>query len=175
MFTTDADFQRADWPLLQNGAVNLFWRSQVLAEARKSLDRLGYEISVVNCRHSRPKFYEQFSYILRWEEQFGYHPWTGGLDALKDGFRDYPFSSRHRSALILDSFHFIANEDSKYAHAVLDIIETAARNHLLRGNILVCLVRTDDNHYECSHLGCHRANWNSREWSWADRGLSSRK
>ena len=162
MFTTDADFQRADWPLLQNGAINLFSRSGVLAEARKSLDQLGYEISVVNCRHRHPKFREQFSHILRWKEQFGYHPWDGNLNALNDGFRGYPFGPRRRSALILDRFHFIAKKDSKYAHAILDIIEKAARNHLLTGNILVCLVQTDDNRYG-AHLACRPANWNGRE------------
>jgi Barstar (barnase inhibitor) len=156
MFTSDADFQRADWPLLQNGAVNLFWRPAILAEAMDNLRKLGYEIGQVSCHSSRVSFNEQFSQVLRWKEQFGYYPWSGNLNALNDGLCDYPFGSAGRSTLVLDRFHLLANEDSKYSHAILDIIESAARNHLLTGKILICLVQTDDNHYECPHIGCRQ-------------------
>jgi hypothetical protein len=170
MFTSDADFQRAYWPLLQNGAVNLFWRPAILAEALDNLSKLGYEIGEVSCRSGRSSLYKQFSRILHWKEQFGYYPWSGDLNALSDGLSDYPFGSAGRSALVLDGFHLLANEDSEYAHAVLDIIESRARDHLLTGKILICLVQTDDNHYECPHIGCRHANWNRREWFWSERG-----
>jgi hypothetical protein len=136
MFTSDDDFKRADWPLL-DGAVNLFWQPAILAEALDDLRKLGYEIGEVSCRSGRSGFYEQFSHVLRWEEQFGYSPWSGNLNALNDGLRYYPFGSADRSALVLDGFHFLANEDSEFAHVVLDLIERAARNYLLTGRILI--------------------------------------
>lgn len=170
MFTNDADFERADWPLLQNAAVSLFWRPAILAEALDNLSKLGYEIGEVSCRSGRSIFYEQFSQVLHWKEQFGYYPWRGSLDALNDGFRDYPFGSSGRSALVLHGFHLLANEDSKFAHTVLDIIECSARDHLLTGKILICLVQTDDNYYHPPRIGCRLANWNRREWLWSDRG-----
>ena len=60
---------------------------------------------------------------LNWQGQFGYWPWTGNLDALTDGFREQPFGSEGRGALMLDGFHVLEQTDKDYAHIVLDIIE----------------------------------------------------
>jgi hypothetical protein len=103
--------------------------------------------------------------------QFGYGPWNGNLNALNDGFRGYPFADAGRSALVLEGFHGLVAMDGDFAHQVLDIIERQARNHLLLGKILICLVQTDDNRYNCAAIGCRSANWNPREWLNADRGL----
>jgi hypothetical protein len=170
MFTTDADFQRADWPLVQNGAVNLFWKPAVLADAVDDLRKLRYRIAEVSCCSGRPVFYGQVSEALHWKERFGYHPWSGNLDALNDGFREYPFGPTGRSALVLNSFHSLAKDGKDFAHQVLDIIESAARDHLLTGKILICLVQTNDNGYECPDIGCRRANWNRQEWLRSKRG-----
>jgi hypothetical protein len=109
--------------------------------------------------------------VLRWKEQFGYEPWTGNLNALNDGMRDYPFGPSGRSALVLVGFHHLVAKSEELAQAVLDIFESAARNHLLLGKLLIALVQTDDPHYFCSGLGCRSANWNPREWLEAKRGL----
>ena len=79
---TDADMDRADWRLLQEGAVSLFWKPQVLDAAKDDLKQLGYEILDIECGHGVEHFRAQVSLALRWEEQFGYSPWTGNLDAL---------------------------------------------------------------------------------------------
>jgi hypothetical protein len=42
---------------------------------------------------------------------------------------------------------------------------------LLTGKILICLVQTDDNYYECPGIGCSAANWNDREHS-SNRGIT---
>lgn len=91
MFVNDADFERADWPLLQNGAVSLFWSHNVLRETRQSLEKLGYEIFDVEFGRKAPGFHEQMSHVLKWEDQFGYSFWNGDLDALQDGMRYFPF------------------------------------------------------------------------------------
>ena len=166
---TDADMDRADWVFLQNGAVTLFWDPAVLGTAKEDLRQLGYEISEVTCNNDKQSFQAQLSEVLHWEEQFGYGPWRGNLNALNDGFREYPFTSR--SALILESFHRLVATDSDFAHAVLDIIERQARNSLLLGKALICLVQTDDNRYDCAPIGCRSATWNRREWLHRDRGL----
>ena len=111
------------------------------------------------------------SVALNWDGQFGYWPWTGNLDALTDGFREYPFGPEGRGALILDGFHVLAQTDKNYAHIVLDIIESASRDLLLHGKILIGLVQTDDNRYVCPPVGGRRVNWNRRELMDRDRGL----
>ena len=104
MFTTEEDFQRPDWQLVQNSAVSLFWNNAVLDETRESLLEIGYGIAEVVCRRAMQGFMQQVSDVLLWEDQFGYQGWDGNLDALNDGFRYYPFDPSGRSALISAAF-----------------------------------------------------------------------
>jgi hypothetical protein len=171
MFTSEADFQRADWPLLQNGAVNLFWNPVVLAETQKALASLEYEIAEVLCGTRKPSFEVQMSSVLKWGDQFGYEPWNGNLDAFNDALRYYPFGPSGRAALVLSGFHYLVASDPKRAHVILDLIESAARNHLLEARLLIVLVQTDDPQFSCPDIGCRNANWNHHEWSVASRGL----
>jgi hypothetical protein len=171
MFVSDSDFQRADWPLLQNGAVNLFLKPEILAGACEALAALDYEITEVSCAGSVAEFEAEMSRVLRWHEAFGYEKWTGNLNALNDGVGCYPFGPSSRSALVLSGFHHLVAADEARAHAILDIIETWSRNHLLRGNYLIALVQTDDPTYECEGLGSRCANWNWREWFSVERDL----
>lgn len=171
MFRSDAELARGDWPLLQNGAVNLFWKLEVLANARQTLTDLDYEVAEVSCGSEAPSFEVQVSHVLRWEDQFGYEPWNGNLDAFNDGMRYFPFGTSGRSALVLTGFHRLVAVDSKRAHSVLDIIESSARDHLLRGKVLIALVQTDDPRYSCDGIGCRSANWNRTERLHASRGL----
>jgi len=171
MFLTDADFHRADWPLLQNGAVHLFWSPEVLAETRKNLAELGYEESEIAFGSKAPGFRAQISRALKWRDQFGYDSWNGNLDALNDGMRHFPFGPSGRSALIFVDFQNFALNSPETAHAILDIIERAARDHLLCGRLLMALVQTNDNRYTCPPVGGRRVDWNPREWTQQDRGL----
>lgn len=171
MFTSKEHFERADWPLLQNGAVNLFWRPEILIEARQALAELDYEIIEVSCATELPGFETLMSHALRWREQFGYAPWTGNLDAFNDAMRNFPFGPSGRSVLVLTGFHRLVAADDKRAHALLDIIESAARDHLLECKLLIALVQTDDPRYACDDIGCRSAHWNGREWLDVNRGL----
>jgi len=171
MFTSEADFERADWPLIQNGAVNLFWKPEILAKAREALSALDYEIAEVSCAAEVPNFEVQMSRALSWKEQFGCEPWTGNLNALEDGMRHLPFGPSGRNALVMTGFHHLVAADGKRAHSILDIIESAARDHLLASNLLIALVQTDDPRYSCESIGCRNANWNGAEWLNANRGL----
>ena len=171
MFTTDADFERPDWPLIQDGAVNLFWNPDILAETEAHLQPLGYRFAEVSCRDGIEAFRRQMADALAWEEQFGYLPWSGNLDALDEGFRGFPFGPGGHAALVLDGFHLLVEDDGTYAHAILDIIEQASRDHLLHGKILIGLVQTDDNRFACPAVGCRPVQWNPREWLDSNRSL----
>ena len=169
MFDDDLARDRADWPLLQNGAVNLFRSPAVLQDAGQALAALGYAIADLSCRGGWAGFQAELSRVLQWEAQFGYGPWNGNLDALRDGLGGYPFGPSRRAALILDDFHVLVAADPDGSHAVLDLLEASARDHLLLGNFLILLVRTDDPRYECAPIGARRASWNPREWLDQDR------
>ena len=169
MFTWDADHQRADWQLLQNGAVSLFWQPSVLDDAQQALAALGYEIAEISCEAGR--FKAEMSRALKWQEQFGYSPWTGNLDALNDGLRHVPFGPSGRMALTLRRFHELVAVDADFAWKVIDLIEYNARDLLLEGKLLIGLVQTDDNLYACPPLGGRSVRWNGQEWLDKDRGL----
>ena len=133
---TDADMDRADWRLLQEGAVSLFWKPQVLDAAKDDLKQLGYEILDIECGHGVEHFRAQVSLALRWEEQFGYSPWTGNLDALNDALREYPAPASGRSALALLGFHALAAVDH-VQRGGLDLLLGGLLGTLLRAALAV--------------------------------------
>lgn len=171
MFDDPTDLNRADWPLLQNGAVNLFWKPDILADAQQALAALDYALPTISCAEGWDSFEEQFSSLLNWEEQFGYPRWNGNLNAFDDGLTDFPFGPSKRCALTLSAFHVLAAEDARASWNILDCLETHARRHLLFGKVLIILVQTDDNRFECTRIRASGANWNRREWLHANRGL----
>lgn len=171
MFDDDADYDRADYALLQNGAVNLFWDRTVLDDARQALARLGYDEAVITCDAGWSGVHGQFTSVLEWHHQFGYAPWTGNLNAFHDALRGYPFGPSRRCALVLSAFHALVREDRLASEAVLDMLEYHARNHLLWGKVLVVLVQTDDRLFEGPMVGGRQAGWNRREWLASSRGL----
>ncbi len=169
MFNSAADFQRRDWALLQNGAVNLFHREEHLLSAEEALEALGYRLDRLTCSGDMDAFHDQVSSVLNWRDQFGYDGWNGNLNALNDGFRSYPFGPTGRAALVLRNFHRLAADDPRLAHHLLDIVEHSARNHLLEGHLLIALIQTDDPDYASGPIGARSANWNNAEWLLSNR------
>lgn len=172
MFSFEEDLNnRADWTLLRNGVVSLFWNMDVLDEAERALSELGYDIARIFCAKGWGSFERQLSDALLWEEQFGYAPWNGNLDALNDGMRGYPFGPSKRAALVLTGFNTLVDRDAQVSHIILDILESNARDFLLFGMTLITLVQTDDSRFDCPEIGGRRPRWNNREWTARDRGL----
>jgi hypothetical protein len=157
------DTNRADWPLLQNGAVTLYWRMELFEAAIDSLAQLRYR--VLRLRFNEPQqFMADVSKALKWQQQFGYQAWGGGLDALNDAFRDEPFNSADDSAFCVENFQAAVKYNSKWSTAMLDIIERTSRDYLLFGKRLVALVQTKNATYRCKGIGATSAHWNKKEW-----------
>lgn len=93
MFCED-DLERADWPLLQNGAVNLFHKKSVFEETAKQLTDLGYHVAHIRCK-TPEEFKTDISTELDWDGQFGYKDWDGNLDALNDGLSSPPMNEKN--------------------------------------------------------------------------------
>lgn len=158
--------------LLQNGAVHLFWQTEVLEKWTSDLVQLGYAVHHANCS-DKPTLQIDMSAILLWQDQFGYPSWNGNLDAFNDGMRYFPFGPYCRAALILRRFDLLFRTDPRTAEAILDIIEYQARNHLLEGNRLLALVQTDDPTLSLPALGGRAAVWNPQEMSFTARGIQA--
>jgi len=166
----EPNHNRADWRLLQNGAVNLFRQAAYLEEAKRELASLGYE-TIDLAFSDLDQFKSDLSIALKWEEQFGYAPWDGNLDALNDGLRWFSNEGPERVALCITRFHGLWRADKRIAHALLDMIESQSRDALLVGKHLIAMIQTNDANFHPEGLGGRSAQWNEREWLDAKRGL----
>ncbi|MCI3132633.1 hypothetical protein [Phenylobacterium aquaticum] len=162
MIEDDAD-RRADWPLLKDGAVTLFWRTSLFEQAKASLTSLSYALASIECI-SVEQFAADLGGALGWEQQFGYSPWSGNLNALAEGAATVAFPPSLCLALAFEGYHRLVAQDAEFAHGVLDVIEYQARNHLAAGRRLIVLVQTDEAHFVADNLGARRAMWNRAEW-----------
>lgn len=162
---------QADLEFMQQGAVNLFWRRSVLEDARLALEALSYDVQVLNCEDGWAGFQAQMSSLLRWDEQFGYSPWTGNLDALNDGLSGYPFPSSNKAVLALTGFHSLVRNDKRSSGVLLDLLEYHSRQFLLFSKRLIVLVQTDDNRFMPPLAGGRTPQWNRDEWMDKNRGL----
>lgn len=171
IFNSIDDCQRADWPLLQNGAVNLFYSQAVYADAQADLKALGYEVAQLTCRNGVESFQLQLSSALSWLDQFGYEPWDGNFDALNDALRFYPFGASKKSVLAIEGYQDFVRSSYYDSVEMLNLLEAAARDHLLWGKALIILIQTDDPSYKCPYIGGRQPQWNSKEWLNSSRGL----
>lgn len=149
MFSPET-LNRADWPL-RNGAVNLFSRRQNYAAAMTALVGLGYRMLIF--ARGPEHFIDEMSAALKWREQFGYEPWSGGLDAFNDAMHGEPFDTNDDSAICIENFHMLVADDEAFARGLLDIIEHQSRHYLLCGKRLIALIHTQDKNFRCEGLG----------------------
>jgi hypothetical protein len=129
-----------------------------------------YAVHVIDCSDIA-EFRTQMTRVLRFEENYGYEPWTGNLDALNDAFGDLDFDTRAGIAFCFSRIDLLAKSDRHTAQATLDLIEWHSRNYLLLGRRLLALAQSDDAAICFDPLGARAAKWNQDEWLNADRGL----
>ena len=164
----DGSEQRADWPFIKDGAITLFWRRALFNAAKETLRSLDYDLLQLECS-TVERFKLELSAALRWEEQFGYSPWDGNLNALDEGVAWYRFPPSSNVALAFAGFHRLVAEDPVTARGLLDVIELQSRNHLAAGRRLIALIQTDDAKFYAGGLGKRSATWNQPEWFDANR------
>jgi hypothetical protein len=169
VFETEKDRERADWALLHNGPITLFWREGYFAKAKDDLTALGYLLIEASCR-SAEHLQVEISAGLRWFDQFGYAPWNGSLDPLYDAFFGLP-PSLGDVAICLEHFHEMVDREPSYAAGLLDVLASGSWQQLLRGRRFIVLVQTDDAKFHSEPLGGMRANWSEAEWLNEHRGL----
>ena len=143
VFRLPGDASRADLAMLRIAAVNLVSDRALFAARRGQLRALDYAEIFIHFE-TLDRFRRELSEGLKWQEQFGYAPWTGNLDALNDGFRDPPsFSGSGGLVVAIDGFDALMAAERRTATVLLDIIEYQSRNHLLYGRRLIALIRSD--------------------------------
>jgi hypothetical protein len=159
-----------EWRLLQNSSINLYKDETIFEEDCKSLKKVGYKVSQVNC-DSVLTFTTDITNALDWKNQFGYSPWNGNLDALNDAMRDTTLGHKGKFALACKNFHKLVKADKNMAIVFLDLLEYNSRNHLLENCLFIGLIQTRDGHFNPKNLGSRSAQWNSKEWLNKNRGI----
>ena len=155
--------ERADWELIAEGAVTLFWRKPQFEKCKNDLRLLDYRMVEIVCTN-RKEFAGDLGSGLGWKEQFGYEPWDGNLNALNDGLRYPPFGSTGCLALCFERFDRLVAESPQLADGILDVVELQSRNQLLKGRRLLAIVQTNDGSFSTQNLGGRQARWNRAEW-----------
>lgn len=162
------EFQRLDLVLLQNGAVTLYFRSQVLAEDVKWLKRNDYRVDSLECSvwFSESEMHEALSGGLEFPGYYGRN-----LDALNDCIGDIEIPDEGGRVVVFNRYDFFAARFPDTAWSILDIMEINSRRLLLFGRRLIVLVQSDDPEIFFEPIGGRPVLWNRREWLNTSRDL----
>jgi len=161
------DLNRLDWSLLQNGFINLYWRTSYLDEDVQKLEELNYRIVRFDCSlwKTTHECAADFSSKLNIQ-------WNGNsLDALNDHLAviDIPFESG--LVLVFSKYDLFHKIEPKTSWQIIDILASNGRLHLLFGKRLISMVQVDEPTLTFQPVGAQTVGWNPREWLDKSRGL----
>ncbi len=162
--------QPSDRRFIQDCSVTLFLKQQVLDEAIRTVQQVGYTVCHIDCGDDE-KMTNDLGYALLWEQHFGYFPDHLNLDALNDAFRYFPNAQSPKLAVVFDRFPDFWKRSPEIARKVLDIVEYQSRERLLDGCRLIAFVKTDDPNLNIEGLAARAAGWNPQEWLNESRGV----
>lgn len=172
----EANDERADWTILKDGGVALYWRREILDDDVKWLESSGYRIVSFEAAEwlSEDVMHSSLKVELSFPVYYG-----NNLNALDECmWDDLVVPDAGGLVLVLNHYdRFVKADlgsganDRSTAEIVLDIFARASRYHMLSGRRLLILVQSDDPKVQFGVLGGMAASWNWREWSNKDRGI----
>jgi len=167
-FFTDNDLERLDWRLLQNGCINLYWRSKILNEDVSWLEKHCYQINSMDCSgwDNLNVLHDAFAEELKFPDWYGKN-----LDALNDCLSDLEIAMEGGRVIVLRGFDGVAAKIPEAAQGVMHILAKNARRFLLFGKRLIVLVQSDDPKISFDPVGAQPVGWNPRERLNKNRGL----
>jgi RNAse (barnase) inhibitor barstar len=162
------DFNRLDWRLLQNGAIQLYHRLSILQEDIAWLLDHRYLLQEFDCSvwKSHDDFHDAMSSTLNFPDYYGRN-----IAAFNDCLSDLEIPDEGGVVLVFLHFdHFVA-KDAEFAGWVLDYIQDNAWRFSLWGRRLLSLLQSDDAHIQLRPIGACAPSWNPREWLDSTREL----
>lgn len=168
------DVPRSDpaFRLLTASAVTLFWRPELLDRTVAALRANGYQIVSLDASSwtDDDRMHAAIADALAFPDYYG-----GNLDALNDCLRDvvagdYGWTLDATGlVIVITAYDVFAAHRRRSAQLFLDIIAARARDALLVGRRLICLIQTDDAAIEFDPVGAQPVVWNDGEWLAANR------
>jgi RNAse (barnase) inhibitor barstar len=159
---------RLDIQLLQSSAVILYHKQSVLAQDLSWLQQAGYRSYALDA--AAWKSPADFHTAAKRELVLPDH-YSGNLASWIDCLGDLDVPRDGGVVVQLRHFDAFARAEPRFAHTLLDSIESASRRFLLMERRLLALVQSDDPRIRFERIGAAPVNWNPREWLDADRGL----
>lgn len=161
-----------DFRLVQNSFVTMYCRSSLLDEAVEELQSLGYAIVIFDAGSwdTKATMLTDVAAGLSFPGYFGHN-----LDALNDCLSDVASGGYGCGpddtglVVVLKSFDAFASVDRGTAQTLLDIVVRQARNAILTGNRLICLVQSNDPQLILAPVGAMPVVWNDAEWQDSNR------
>ena len=162
------EFERLDWVLLQDGAVTLYFRPQMMAEDIEWLRRHDYRLNTFECSgwSGVSDMHEALSSELEFPDYYGRN-----LNALNDCISDIEIPEEGGRVLVFNRYDSFVEKVPEVAWSVLDIMAINSRQQLLFGRRLIILVHSDDPEISFEPVGASSVMWNRREWLNRTRGL----
>ena len=167
VFKNDArEMERLDWRLLQNGAVTLYHRANVLTEDSIWFQRAGYTLHTLDgARWTTPQqFHEDAQRALRFPTYY-----AKNLASWIDCLAELPVSDHGGVVLQFKHYDVFARSQPQLAQTILDSVESTSRRLMLLGKRLIALVQSDDPRIRFERVGAVAVTWNPREWTDSDR------
>ena len=168
IFRHDEEFWQLDWSLLQNGAVTLYFRRQVLAEDIEWLKEHDYRLDIFDCSVwlGESEMHDALSCGLQFPDYYGRN-----LAALDDCINDIEVPEEGGRVLVFNRYDSFTARVPHVAWSVLDLMEFRSRRFLLFDKRLIILVQSDDPEISFERVGGCSVMWNPREYPNSSRGL----
>jgi RNAse (barnase) inhibitor barstar len=159
---------RLDVRLLQSSAVTLYHKQSILAQDLSWLQQAGYRAYMLDAVgwKSPADFHADVKRELALPDHY-----AGNLASWLDCLGDLDVPREGGVVMQVRHFDAFARHEPRFAHTLLDSIESASRRFLLLERRLLALVQSDDPRIRFDRIGAAPVNWNPREWLDADRGL----
>jgi RNAse (barnase) inhibitor barstar len=163
-----SEFQRLDWRLLQNGAISLYFRREVLDGDVAWLREHAYGVAEFECLtwSDQRDMHRALAATLAFPDYYGMN-----LDAMNDCMGDVKVPAEGGLVLVFLRFDTFATHHREVAQVVLDVLAANARRFLLLGRRLLVLVQSDDPRISFEPVGATAVSWNPTEWFNKTRGV----
>lgn len=157
-----------DWEIARISPVCLFYREAVLKEAVDWLAQHGYIIHSFEATQwaTKSDFHESVKRELAFPDYYGRN-----LDALNECLQDLNVPADGGVALVFRRYDFLEKTDGVFAQEVLEVLASAAYEHLVEGRRLLTLVQSDDPAIRFEAVGRRPVSFNPRERLNKSRGL----
>ena len=159
--------ERLDLQLLQSSAVTLYYKQAVLAQDLAWLRQAGYRVYTLDAAKWKTAADFHTDVVRELEAEH----YAGNLASWLDCLGDLDVPRDGGVVMQLRHFDSFARAEPKFAHTLLESIESASRRFLLMERRLLALVQSDDPRIRFERIGAVPVNWNPREWQDSDRGL----